>query len=303
MSHTKSKIFYTLTDEAPALATRSLLPIFQSFAAICDIEVDTKDISLASRILSNLSEYINEDQRVPDALGELGELVLQPSANVIKTPNVSASIPQIKSAIKELQAAGFAIPDFPDDPQTDEDRKIRECYEKVKGSNVNPVLREGNSDRRAPAAVKNYARKHPHSMGVWKPDSKSHVATMNGGDFRSSERSMTIKNACSVKIEFTDKEGNKSIKQQNLELLDGEVIDAMFMSKKALCKFYEEQIEDAMQKDVLFSLHVKATMMKVSHPIVFGHAVKVFYKDVYEKYATLFDELNVQPNNGLGNLY
>ncbi|MCL4148924.1 UNVERIFIED_CONTAM: hypothetical protein GTU68_060277 [Idotea baltica] len=293
MSDTKSKIFYTLTDEAPALATRSLLPIFQSFASTCDIDVDTKDISLAARILSSLSEYVSEDKRVPDSLAELGELVLQPTANVIKTPNVSASIPQIKAAVKELQ----------DNPKTDEEAKIRACYEKVKGSNVNPVLREGNSDRRAPAAVKNYARNNPHSMGVWKPDSKSHVATMNGGDFRSSERSMTIQKECSVKIEFTDKEGIKSIKQSGLKLLAGEVVDAMFMSKKALCKFYEEQIEDAKKKDVLFSLHVKATMMKVSHPIVFGHAVKVFYKDVYEKYATLFEELNVQPNNGLGNLY
>ena len=303
MSNTKSKIFYTLTDEAPALATRSLLPIFQSFASTCDIDVDTKDISLAARILSNMSEYLTEDQRVSDALAELGELVLQPTANVIKTPNVSASIPQIKAAVEELQAKGYAIPDFPDDPKTDEEIKIRAGYEKVKGSNVNPVLREGNSDRRAPAAVKNFARNNPHSMGEWKPDSKSHVATMNGGDFRSSERSMTIPKACSVKIEFTDSSGNKSIKQKGLKLLDGEVIDAMFMSKKALCKFYEEQIEDAMNNDVLFSLHVKATMMKVSHPIVFGHAVKVFYKDVYEKYATLFEELNVQPNNGLGNLY
>ena len=303
MSDTKSKIFYTLTDEAPALATRSLLPIFQSFASPCGIDVDTKDISLAVRILSNLSEYINEDQRVADTLAELGELVLLPTANVIKTPNVSASIPQIKTAIEELQANGFGIPDFPEDPKTEEEIKIRACYEKVKGSNVNPVLREGNSDRRAPAAVKNYARNNPHSMGEWKPDSKSHVATMNGGDFRSSERSLTIQKACSVKIEFTDQNGNKSIKQEGLKLLDGEIVDAMFMSKKALCKFYEEQIEDAKQNNVLFSLHVKATMMKVSHPIVFGHAVKVFYKDVYEKYATLFDELNVQPNNGLGNLY
>ncbi|MBX2848638.1 MAG: NADP-dependent isocitrate dehydrogenase [Acidiferrobacterales bacterium] len=303
MSNTKSKIFYTLTDEAPALATRSLLPIFQSFASACDVDVDTKDISLAARILANLSEYIDADQRVPDALAELGTLVLEPTANVIKTPNVSASIPQIKAAVKELQAKGYSLPDFPDDPKTDEEIKIRACYEKVKGSNVNPVLREGNSDRRAPAAVKNYARNNPHSMGEWKSDSKSHVATMNGGDFRSSERSMTIADACSVKIEFTDNNGNKSVKQAGLKLLEGEVIDAMFMSKKALCKFYEEQIDDAMKNDVLFSLHVKATMMKVSHPIVFGHAVKVFYKDVYEKYATLFEELNVQPNNGLGNLY
>jgi len=303
MSSTKSKIFYTLTDEAPALATRSLLPIFQSFASSGGIEVDTKDISLAARILSNLSDYISEDKRVNDALSELGELVLEPSANVIKTPNISASIPQIKAAISELKLKGFDLPEFPDNPQTDDERKIRACYERVKGSNVNPVLREGNSDRRAPAAVKNFARNNPHSMGEWRADSKTHVATMNGGDFRSSERSMTIDKACSVKIEFTDKYGNKTIKQEGLSLLDGEVIDAMFMSKKALRKFYEEQIEDAKEQGILFSLHVKATMMKVSHPIVFGHAVTVFYKDVYQKYATLFDELNVQPNNGLGNLY
>lgn len=303
MSNAKSKIFYTLTDEAPALATRSLLPIFQSFASACDVEVDTKDISLASRILASFSEYLSDEQKVDNALAELGELVLDPSANVIKTPNISASIPQIKAAIEELQAQGFAIPNFPDDPSSDEERKIRDGYESVKGSNVNPVLREGNSDRRAPAAVKNYARKNPHSMGEWLPTSRTHVATMNGGDFRSSERSMTLQEACSVKIEFTDKYGNASVKQSGLGLLKGEVIDAMFMSKNALREFYAVQIDDAKENDMLFSLHVKATMMKVSHPIVFGHAVTVYYKDVYEKYATLFEELNVQPNNGLGNLY
>ena len=303
MSNAKSKIFYTLTDEAPALATRSLLPIFQSFASTCDVEVGTKDISLAARILASLKDYINEDQRVSDALAELGSLVLEPSANVIKTPNISASIPQIKAAIAELQAQGYDLPEFPDDPKTEEQLKIRAAYETVKGSNVNPVLREGNSDRRAPAAVKNYARNNPHSMGEWLPTSKTHVATMNGGDFRSSERSLTLSEACSVKIEFTDKYGNSSNKQEGLKLLKGEVIDAMFMSRNALRSFYEEQIEDAMQNGMLFSLHVKATMMKVSHPIVFGHAVTVYYKDVYEKYATLFNELNVQPNNGLGNLY
>jgi len=303
MSDLTSKIFYTLTDEAPALATRSLLPIFQSFASACGVEVDTKDISLAARILSNFPDYINEDQRTPNALAELGELVLEPSANVIKTPNISASIPQIKEAIKELQEKGYGIPDFPDNPKTGKEQEIRAAYEKVKGSNVNPVLREGNSDRRAPAAVKNYARNNPHSMGEWLPTSKSHVATMNGGDFRSSERSMTVKSDCSVKIEFTDNYGNSTVKQEGLKLLAGEVIDAMFMSKNALREFYQEQIDDAEKNGVLFSLHVKATMMKVSHPIVFGHAVTVFYKDVYEKYATLFKELNVQPNNGLGNLY
>lgn len=303
MSSSKPTIYYTLTDEAPALATRSLLPILQAFAASCDVDIKTKDISLAARMLSVFSDYITEEQRVPDALGELAELVLKPEANVIKTPNISASIPQIKAAVKELQAKGYALPSFPDDPQSDEEKKVRDLYEQVKGSNVNPVIREGNSDRRAPAAVKNFARKHPHSMGAWSADSQAHVATMNGGDFRTSERSRTMLQDSLVRIEFTDKYGNSENLQEHVELLAGEVIDAMFMSKKALRKFYQEQIDDAKKRDILFSLHVKATMMKVSHPIVFGHAVTVFYSYVYEKYATLFKELNVQPNNGLGNLY
>ncbi len=303
MSSSKPTIYYTLTDEAPALATRSLLPILQAFAASCDVDIQTKDISLAARMLSVFADYLTPEQRVPDALGELAELVLKPEANVIKTPNISASIPQIKAAVKELQAKGYALPNFPDDPQTDEEKKVRDLYEQVKGSNVNPVIREGNSDRRAPAAVKNYARKHPHSMGAWSPDSKAHVATMNGGDFRTSERSRTMLQDSLVRIEFTDKYGNSKNLQEHVELLAGEVIDAMFMSKKALRKFYQEQIDDAKKRDILFSLHVKATMMKVSHPIVFGHAVTVYYSYVYEKYATLFKELNVQPNNGLGNLY
>jgi len=296
MNSNNPTIFYTLTDEAPALATRSLLPIFQAFAAAGGIDIDTKDISLAGRILASFSDYLDDDQKVPDALAELGQLVLDSHANVIKTPNISASIPQIKEAI-------YKLPEFPDDPSSDEEKKIRAMYETVKGSNVNPVLREGNSDRRAPAAVKSYAQKNPHSMGEWSSDSKTHVATMNGGDFRSSERSLTLESDCSVKIEFTDSYGNISSKQEGLKLLEGEVIDAMFMSKNALRAFYAEQIDDAKANNMLLSLHVKATMMKVSHPIVFGHCVTVFYKDVYEKYATLFDELNVQPNNGLGNLY
>lgn len=303
MSDQKSTIFYTLTDEAPALATRSLLPIFQTFAKAANIDIKTKDISLAARILANLADYLEPSQRVDDGLEDLGKLVLQPEANVIKTPNISASIPQIKAAIKELQANGFKLPEFPDNPKNDEQKKIRASYERVKGSNVNPVIREGNSDRRAPLAVKNYARKYPHSMGAWSKNSKTHVATMNGGDFRSSERSMTVDQDCSVRIEFSDKFGNVTVKQSALTLLAGEVIDAMFMSKNALRDFYAEQIDDCLEQNILFSLHVKATMMKVSHPIVFGHAVTVYYKDVYEKYATLFDELNVQPNNGLGNLY
>ena len=303
MNSDNPTIFYTLTDEAPALATRSLLPIFQAFAAAGGIDIDTKDISLAGRILASFNDYLDDDQKVPDALTELGELVLDSHANFIKTPNISASIPQIKEAIKELQGKGYKLPEFPDEPSSDEEKKIRAKYETVKGSNVNPVLREGNSDRRAPAAVKSYAQKNPHSMGEWSSDSKTHVATMNGGDFRSSERSLTLESDCSVKIEFTDSYGNVSSKQEGLELLEGEVIDAMFMSKNALRAFYAEQIDDAKANNMLLSLHVKATMMKVSHPIVFGHCVTVFYKDVYEKYATLFDELNVQPNNGLGNLY
>lgn len=303
MTSNNPTIFYTLTDEAPALATRSLLPIFKTFAAAGGINIDTKDISLAARILSNFSDYIKDKQKVPNALAELGELVLQPHANVIKTPNISASIPQIRDAIKELQAKGYDLPEFPDEPKTDEEKKIRALYEKVKGSNVNPVLREGNSDRRAPAAVKKYAQQNPHSMGEWSKDSKTHVATMNGGDFRSSERSLTLESDCSVRIEFTDTYGNASVKQEGLKLLAGEIVDAMFMSKNALRTFYAEQIDDAKQNDMLLSLHVKATMMKVSHPIVFGHCVTVYYKDVYEKYATLFEELNVEPNNGLGNLY
>ena len=303
MNSDNPTIFYTLTDEAPALATRSLLPIFQAFAAAGGIDIDTKDISLAGRILASFNDYLDDDQKVPDALAELGQLVLDSHANVIKTPNISASIPQIKEAIKELQGKGYKLPEFPDEPSSDEEKKIRAKYETVKGSNVNPVLREGNSDRRAPAAVKSYAQKNPHSMGEWSSDSKTHVATMNGGDFRSSERSLTLESDCSVKIEFTDSYGNVSSKQEGLELLAGEVIDAMFMSKNALRAFYAEQIDDAKANNMLLSLHVKATMMKVSHPIVFGHCVTVFYKDVYEKYATLFDELNVQPNNGLGNLY
>jgi len=303
MSSGQSKITYTLTDEAPALATRSLLPIVTAFANACDVEVETSDISLAGRLLAEFSEYLTPEQKAQDGLTELGELVHKSSANVIKTPNISASIPQIKEALKELKEKGYELPNFPDEPRSPEEKRILQRFEKVKGSAVNPVLREGNSDRRAPKAVKNYAKKHPHSMGEWLPTSKSHVACMNGGDFRSSERSMVVPKDCSVRIEFTDEYGNSKVIRSNLALLQGEVIDAQFMSKKALRKFYREQIEDAKQRDILFSLHVKATMMKVSHPIVFGHCVTVFYEHVYEKYKTLFEELAVEPNNGVGNLY
>ncbi len=303
MTTSKSKIIYTKTDEAPALATYSLLPIIRSFASAADIEVELSDISLAARILANLAEFLPEDKRVPDALSELGELTQSPDTNIIKLPNISASIPQLKAAIKELQDNGFAIPDYPEDPQTDEQEKIRACYSKVLGSAVNPVLREGNSDRRAPTAVKNYAKNNPHSMGEWSQASRTHVAHMRGGDFYSGEKSVTVEKKGHVRIEFTDNDGQVTVLKPRVDLLAGEVIDGMYMSKKALCQFFEEQIQDAKETGVLFSLHVKATMMKVSHPIVFGHCVKVFYKELFEKYADLFEELGVNANNGLGSVY
>ena len=300
---TKSKIIYTKTDEAPMLATYSLLPIIQKFASAADIDVELSDISLAARVLANFPEYLSEEQRVPDALAELGEMTQDPNANIIKLPNISASIPQLRATIKELNAKGFNVPAFPDSPKTAEDEDIRERYGKVLGSAVNPVLREGNSDRRAPTAVKNYARKHPHSMGEWSQASRSHVAHMRGGDFYSGEKSVTVEKDGYVSIEFTGKDGSKKTLKPRVDLLAGEVIDGMFMSKKALCEFFEEQIEDAKNTGVLFSLHVKATMMKVSHPIVFGHCVKVFYKDLFNKWGDLFEELGVNPNNGLGSVY
>jgi isocitrate dehydrogenase len=300
---TKSKIIYTKTDEAPMLATYSLLPIIQKFAAAADIDVELSDISLAARVLANFPEYLSEEQRVPDALAELGEMTQDPNANIIKLPNISASIPQLRATIKELNAKGFNVPAFPDSPKTAEDEEIRERYGKVLGSAVNPVLREGNSDRRAPTAVKNYARKHPHSMGEWSQASRSHVAHMRGGDFYSGEKSVIVEKDGYVSIEFTGKDGSKKTLKPRVDLLAGEVIDGMFMSKKALCEFFEEQIEDAKNTGILFSLHVKATMMKVSHPIVFGHCVKVFYKDLFNKWGDLFEELGVNPNNGLGSVY
>ena len=300
---TKSKIIYTKTDEAPMLATYSLLPIIQKFAAAADIDVELSDISLAARVLANFPEYLSEEQRVPDALAELGEMTQDPNANIIKLPNISASIPQLRATIKELNDKGFNVPAFPDSPKSAEEEEIRERYGKVLGSAVNPVLREGNSDRRAPTAVKNYARKHPHSMGEWSQASRSHVAHMRGGDFYSGEKSVTVEKDGYVSIEFTGKDGSKKTLKPRVDLLAGEVIDGMFMSKKALCEFFEEQIEDAKNTGVLFSLHVKATMMKVSHPIVFGHCVKVFYKDLFNKWGDLFEELGVNPNNGLGSVY
>ena len=298
----KAKIIYTKTDEAPALATRSFLPIVQAFTASSGVTIETKDISLAARILANFPDFLTDDQKVPDALAELGELAKKPEANIIKLPNISASVPQLKAAIKELQEQGFAIPSYPDDADTAEDKAIQVRYNKIKGSAVNPVLREGNSDRRAPKAVKNYARKNPHSMGAWSSDSKTHVATMSAGDFAHNEKSTTIANATSVKIEFTAENGDKTILKDNLNLLQGEIIDTTVMNKKALIAFLDEQIKDAKANNVLFSLHMKATMMKVSDPIIFGHAVRVYFKNVFDKHAAVFEELGVDVNNGFGNL-
>ncbi len=298
-----SKITYTLTDEAPMLATYSLLPIVQRFAAAADIEVETSDISLAARILAHFPDKLTDAQKVPDALSELGEMTHDPDANIIKLPNISASIPQLKAAIAELQSQGYDIPDYPDEPESDEEKQIRDRYSKVLGSAVNPVLREGNSDRRAPQCVKNYVRKHPHSMGEWSQASRTHVAHMRHGDFYSSEISMTVEKATDVRIEFEDKKGEVTVLKESTPLLDGEIIDAMFMSCKALRQFFEDQLEDAKQTDILWSLHVKATMMKVSHPIVFGHAVKVYYREVFEKWAKEFEEIGVNANNGLSNVH
>jgi len=297
-----STIFYTLTDEAPALATRSFLPIVKAFTKSSDVNIETKDISLAARILSAFSDFLSEEQRLPNALEELGELVKQPEANVIKLPNISASIPQLTNAIEELQAKGYTLPDYPDEPETDEQKAIKTRYDKIKGSAVNPVLREGNSDRRAPKAVKNYAKKNPHSMGAWKSDSKSHVATMTEGDFAHNEKSVTLGNATTVKIIHTDTNGVQTILKEGLSLLKGEIIDATCMSKKALTSFLETQVKDAKEQGVLFSLHMKATMMKVSDPIIFGHAVRAYFKSIFEKHSNTFEEIGVDVNNGFGNL-
>lgn len=300
---TTSKIIYTKTDEAPALATYSLLPILNAFTGAAGVEVEASDISLAARILAAFPERLSDQQRVSDSLAELGALTLDASANIIKLPNISASIPQLKAAISELQGQGYDIPDYPDEPETDEDQHTYNLYSKVLGSAVNPVLREGNSDRRAPKAVKAYARKHPHSMGKWSQASRTHVAHMWDKDFYHNEQSVSIDKACSVRIELEQKDGVKQILKDNLALLDGEVIDGMFMSVKALRHFFEEEMEGAKRANVLFSLHVKATMMKVSHPIVFGHAVTVYFKDVFEKHAETFEKLGVNPNNGLSNVH
>jgi isocitrate dehydrogenase len=302
MSNKKSKIIYTKTDEAPMLATFSLLPIVDAFTNAAEIELETRDISLAGRIISAFPDYLKEDQRINDDLAYLGELVKQPEANVIKLPNISASVPQLKEAILELQSKGYALPDYQEDPQTEDEKKIAARYNKLKGSAVNPVLREGNSDRRAPIPVKQYARNNPHSMGKWSPDSKSHVSTMDHGDFKANEKAVTVSEACTVNIIHESKDGHKTVLKENLPLLAGEVIDGTFMSKKALIAFLEAQIKDAKAQGVLFSLHMKATMMKVSDPIIFGHAVRVFFKDLFAKHKDTFEKIGVDVKNGFGDL-
>ncbi|EGW53535.1 NADP-dependent isocitrate dehydrogenase [Candidatus Endoriftia persephonae] len=303
MTPKASKIVWTKTDEAPALATGSFLPIVKAFTEVSGITVETRDISLAGRIIANFPDHLSDSQRQSDDLAELGELAKRPEANIIKLPNISASIPQLKAAIAELQSQGYDLPNYPDEPKDDAEKAIKARYAKVLGSAVNPVLREGNSDRRAPTAVKNYAKKNPHSMGAWSPDSKSHVATMSSGDFCANEQSVTMAEATDARIEFIDNDGSTSVLKESVPLEAGEVVDATFMSKKALTQFLAEQVEDAKQKEILFSLHMKATMMKVSDPIIFGHCVKVFYKDVIEKHADTITELGVDFNNGVGDLY
>src|SRR5690606_14463433 len=302
MSAGKSKIIYTLTDEAPLLATCALLPIIRTFTGPAGVDIDEADISVSARVLAEFSEYLAEDQRVPDTLGELGRLTLEPDTNIIKLPNISASVAQLKACVKELQEKGYKIPDYPEDPKTDEEKALRTRFGKCLGSAVNPVLREGNSDRRAPAAVKNFAKKNPHSMGEWKQWSQTHVSHMHHGDFYHGEKSMTIDKARDVKMELITKSGKTIVLKPKLALLDGEIIDSMFMSKKALCEFYERELDDCREAGILFSLHVKATMMKVSHPIVFGHCVKIYYKDAFAKHGKLFDELGINVNNGMVDL-
>ena len=296
-------IIYTLTDEAPLLATHAFLPVVSTFAKAAGITVEKSDISVAARILAAFPERLKPEQRVPDALAELGKLTLTPEANIIKLPNISASVSQLEAAIAELQAKGYDVPDYPAAPKTDEEKEIKARYGKCIGSAVNPVLREGNSDRRAPRAVKEYARKNPHSMAEWSPASRTHVSHMTEGDFYHGEKSMTINGARDVKMELITKSGNTIVLKQKVALQDGEIIDSMFMSRKALLAFYEKQIDDAKNTGVMFSLHVKATMMKVSHPIVFGHCVRMFYKEAFEKHGALFDSLGINVNNGMADLY
>ena len=303
MSTQQPTIIYTLTDEAPRLATAAFLPIVRSFTAAAGINVVDSDISVAARVLSEFPEYLTEAQRVPNTLAVLGQKTLEPDTNIIKLPNISASVGQLVACIKELQSKGYALPDFPEDPKTDEEKSLRARYAKCIGSAVNPVLREGNSDRRAPRAVKEYARKNPHSMAPWSQASRSHVSHMHRGDFYAGEKSLTLDKACDVKMELVTQSGKTIVLKPKVSLKAGEIIDSMFMSKKALLEFYEKEIEDAHKTGVMFSLHVKATMMKVSHPIVFGHCVRIFYKDAFAKHGQLFEELGVNVNNGMANLY
>jgi len=303
MTTQTSKIIWSKIDEAPALATYSLLPIVNAFTKAAGVVVETRDISVAGRIIANFPDYLTEAQRMPDYLAELGELTQKPEANIIKLPNVSASIPQLKAAIKELQEKGYKLPDYPEEPKTDAEKELHARYAKCLGSAVNPVLREGNSDRRSARAVKEYAKKHPHKMGAWSPESKTHVSNMSAGDFYHSEKSVTMEKAGNVKIELVDKAGNVTVLKEKLALQAGEVLDGAFMSCKALRKFIEEQIADAQAKGVLFSVHLKATMMKISDPIMFGHFVSVYFQDVFEKHAATFKELGVNPDLGLGDLY
>ena len=297
-----AKIVYTKTDEAPALATRSFLPIVKAFTKTSNIEIEVKDISLASRILANFPEHLTEDQKVEDALAILGDLAKQPDANIIKLPNISASVPQLKAAISELQSLGYKLPNYPEEVITAEQKAVLESYNKVKGSAVNPVLREGNSDRRAPKAIKNYARKNPHTMGAWNADSKTHVATMKHGDFAHNEKSITLEKGTNINIIHIANDGSKTILKKNLSILSKEIIDATVMSKKALLSFLEEQISDANKQNILLSLHMKATMMKVSDPIIFGLAVKTYFKEVFDKHAAILNKIGVDVNNGFGNL-
>lgn len=303
MSEKKSTIIYTETDEAPALATYSFLPIIKVFTDASDVAVETRDISLSGRVIANFPEFLREDQRQDDALAELGRLTQDPMANIIKLPNISASAPQMMAVIKELQDKGYALPDYPEEPANEQEQDIKRRYDSIKGSAVNPVLREGNSDRRAPASVKSYARKNPHSMGAWSADSKTHVANMESGDFFSSEQSTTLANPTTARIEHTDSDSNTTVLKGNLALLAGEVIDASVLSKTDLREFLAKEIDDARDQGVLFSLHLKATMMKVSDPIIFGHAVTVFYEEVFTKHAAVFAELGVDANNGIGDVY
>jgi isocitrate dehydrogenase len=303
MANQKSKIIYTLTDEAPLLATAAFLPVIRKFASPADIEVESSDISLAARILGEFSDLLPEAQRIPNNLATLGKLTLKPEANIIKLPNISASVGQLVNAIKELQSKGYALPDYPDNPKNDQEKDIKARYSKCTGSAVNPVLREGNSDRRAPRAVKEFARKNPHSMAEWSQASRSHVSHMHNGDFYHGEKSMTLDRARDVKMELITHSGKAIVLKAKVSLLDREVIDSMFMSKKELEAFYEKEIEDAHKTGVMFSLHVKATMMKVSHPIVFGHCVKIFYREAFDKHKELFASLGINVNNGMVDLY